>query len=88
MEFNELVELGRKNRDKKPEIEKLVDKLDEEDIVALFYTSGTTGRPKGVMLTNRNIVSQRAIIPRWASARTTSGWPTFPSATPTAFPPT
>ena len=63
MEFNELVELGRKNRDKKPEIEKLVDKLDEEDIVALFYTSGTTGRPKGVMLTNRNIVSQRAIIP-------------------------
>jgi len=27
----------------------------EEDVAAFFYTSGTTGYPKGVMLTNRNI---------------------------------
>jgi long-chain acyl-CoA synthetase len=27
----------------------------EEDVAAFFYTSGTTGHPKGVMLTNRNI---------------------------------
>ncbi|MCF0253067.1 MAG: AMP-binding protein, partial [Duodenibacillus sp.] len=28
-----------------------------DDLSALVYTSGTTGRPKGVMLTHRNIVS-------------------------------
>src|SRR5260370_5123229 len=27
----------------------------EEDLIGLFYTSGTTGGPEGVMLTNRNI---------------------------------
>jgi long-chain acyl-CoA synthetase len=27
----------------------------EEDVAGLFYTSGTTGYPKGVMLTNRNL---------------------------------
>ncbi len=27
----------------------------EDDLAWLFYTSGTTGRPKGVMVTNRNI---------------------------------
>ncbi len=30
---------------------------DENDLAALVYTSGTTGKPKGVMLTHRNVVS-------------------------------
>jgi long-chain acyl-CoA synthetase len=35
----------------------------EDDLAALVYTSGTTGKPKGVMLTHRNIVSNvRAIL--------------------------
>ncbi|MCX5726661.1 MAG: AMP-binding protein [Candidatus Saganbacteria bacterium] len=32
-------------------------KVIEEDLAAIVYTSGTTGIPKGVMLTNKNIVS-------------------------------
>ncbi len=28
----------------------------EEDLVGLFYTSGTTGNPKGVMLTHKNLM--------------------------------
>src|ERR1035438_5587918 len=30
---------------------------DPEDLLGLFYTSGTTGGPKGVMLTHRNVFS-------------------------------
>jgi len=29
--------------------------LDEDDVAEVFYTSGTTSRPKGVMLTHRNL---------------------------------
>ena len=34
----------------------------KEDICAMPYSSGTTGFPKGVMLTRHNIVSQLCII--------------------------
>ena len=62
MSFDELLELGQKNRDKRAAIEDIQQELDEDDMVALMYTSGTTGKPKGVMLSNRNIVSQRTVI--------------------------
>lgn len=37
--------------------EEQVEEPQEEDLAALLYTSGTTGNPKGVMLTHRNLVS-------------------------------
>ena len=38
-------------------IEKLIKSITPEDMASLLYTSGTTGEPKGVMLTHRNIMS-------------------------------
>lgn len=38
-----------------------------DDLAAIVYTSGTTGKPKGVMLTHRNVVSDvRAVLERIA----------------------
>jgi len=44
----------------------------EDDLVGLFYTSGTTGGPKGVMLTHKNLVANAlhtivslSITPDW-----------------------
>jgi len=37
----------------------LVKQVNPRDICFIQYTSGTTGNPKGVMLTHRNIMSQR-----------------------------
>jgi long-subunit acyl-CoA synthetase (AMP-forming) len=31
--------------------------LRDDDVAHLYYTSGTTGRPKGVMLTHKNVKS-------------------------------
>ena len=34
-----------------------IEAAEEDDIAALLFTSGTTGKPKGVMLTHKNLVS-------------------------------
>ncbi len=38
---------------------------DADDVGALFYTSGTTGKPKGVELTNRSLVGQLVSALMW-----------------------
>ncbi|MCZ6600273.1 MAG: long-chain fatty acid--CoA ligase [Acidobacteria bacterium] len=61
--FSELVEAGRKALDqgRLPENFPVPD-VGRDDLATIVYTSGTTGRPKGVMLTHGNILSNIAAI--------------------------
>jgi long-chain acyl-CoA synthetase len=42
-----------------------IEPLSPDDLASIVYTSGTTGKPKGVMLTHRNMLHNA-----WSSART------------------
>jgi fatty-acyl-CoA synthase len=53
--FNEVLLLGRHTDIK--ELREIEATLDTNDVVNMQYTSGTTGFPKGVMLTHRNILN-------------------------------
>lgn len=55
--YDEVQKLGEAYDAKHPEFyETEADKATSDDIATLMYTSGTTGRPKGVMLSFKNMV--------------------------------
>ena len=55
--IEELYDIGRVHQKKNPDLfEQEIAKSTPEDITILVYTSGTTGPPKGAMISNRNIM--------------------------------
>jgi long-chain acyl-CoA synthetase len=55
LSWDDFIELGRRHRAENPEmVEQTMSRATAEDVITLVYTSGTTGPPKGAMLTNSN----------------------------------
>ncbi len=57
MFFADLMELGERTfSQNKSAMQNLTENIREDDTAILVYTSGTTGPPKGAMLTNKNLL--------------------------------
>ncbi|MEP0962925.1 MAG: AMP-binding protein [Roseobacter sp.] len=56
-QFSHVQDAGRAKRDELlPEITNRQAKLNYDSTAVMLYTSGTTGKPKGVVLSNRNVI--------------------------------
>ncbi len=58
--FQDLIDMGKRITDS--ELEERMNSLDDQDVINMQYTSGTTGFPKGVMLTHHNIVNNGRMV--------------------------
>ncbi len=53
--WDDFIDLGRRHREDNPGlVEHIMARASGDDVITLVYTSGTTGPPKGAMLTNAN----------------------------------
>ena len=55
--FDNLIGKGSKSLSKSSFKEDTLHKVKEDDVVSIIYTSGTSSKPKGVMLTHKSIIS-------------------------------
>ena len=64
--YDSLLERGRKAYERDPAfLEREIAKGSGSDTAALFFTSGTTGTPKGVVLTYTNLIERSRVVADW-----------------------
>ena len=62
--FSEMLKIGQKWRiENKGKVEELLEAGTGEDVATIIFTSGTTGDPKGVVLTHKNFLAQLDELP-------------------------
>jgi len=70
LSFDELIDSAKENIEKPALFETLAADVTPEDLATIVYTSGTTGVPKGAMITHKNIMavikSLDSITPKFA----------------------
>lgn len=59
--YDELIRLGRRSG-RLPEAARMLRSVTTDDLAALIYTPGTTGIPKGALLTHGNFLAQRRLL--------------------------
>jgi long-chain acyl-CoA synthetase len=61
--WDDFLELGRGHREANPGmVEQIMAQATGDDVITLVYTSGTTGPPKGAMLTNSNFAFNAEVL--------------------------
>ncbi|MGV7928314.1 MAG: AMP-dependent synthetase/ligase [Spirochaetota bacterium] len=59
MSFADVMQAGRRKHDENTKLfDRLADEVNLEDLATIVYTSGTTGHPKGAMISHKNIMAQ------------------------------
>ena len=67
MSFGEFLELGKAEFESYPEfVDEQLEDIQDEDVAFLVYTSGTTGKPKGSMITHGNLRWVGSQIPQFS----------------------
>ena len=73
--FAEIEELGRKFGQEHPGyLEAAIDRGRPDDVAMIWYTSGTTGHPKGAMLTHANLIETARMLTKVEDVRPEDDW--------------
>ncbi len=76
--FKDVQGLGMSLAEKEPNLfDRMIDSLSAEDVGWIGYTSGTTGLPKGSMITHRNMVSAGILLDEVDKAKETDNYVSF-----------
>jgi long-chain acyl-CoA synthetase len=73
--YTEIIE--KYSGDKAPDV-----KIEPDDVLLLQYTGGTTGPPKGAILTHRNLISMIQIVEHWFEPASNKGEDVYISGFP------